>query len=154
MVLEKMFEDVPYISLCETKFAPGQGQFDPGGHDFNNLFKAILGDALCQISKLWASWLWRRRYLNEFPIYPYVKTKFAPGQSQFDPGGHDLNNLGKGPKGDASRQISKLWASGFWRRKFLKVFPIYPYVKLSLPCGRVNLTPVFMIWKKNFVEVH
>ena len=56
MVLEKkIFEGVPYISLCETKFALGRGQFDPGGHDLNNLGRGPLGDASRQISKLWAS---------------------------------------------------------------------------------------------------
>ena len=47
---KKNFEGVPYISLCETKFAPRQGQFDPGGHDLNILGRAPLGDASCQIS--------------------------------------------------------------------------------------------------------
>ena len=30
---EKIFEWFPYVSLCETKFAPGRGHFDTGCHN-------------------------------------------------------------------------------------------------------------------------
>ena len=42
------------------------------------------------------------------------------GGVQSDPGGHDLNKLDRGPLGNAACKISKLYASWFKRRRFLK----------------------------------
>ena len=49
---EEDFLRFPYITLCKTKFAPGQGQFCPWGHNLNNVGRGPLDDATCQISKL------------------------------------------------------------------------------------------------------
>jgi len=44
--------------------------------------------------------------------FPYViQCKIVtPGRDQFWPQGHNLNNFGRGPLGDALYQIWKLWA--------------------------------------------
>ena len=46
----------------------------------------------------------------------------SPGAGQFRPGGRHLYKLGRKPFGDASYQISKLWAMWFLRRRFFKIF--------------------------------
>ena len=42
----------------------------------------------------------------------------------FWPKGNNLNNLGRGPQGQAMYQISKAWAFCFQTWRFLKCFPI------------------------------
>ena len=50
----------------------------------------------------------KKKIFKVFTIYFYMKTDVPRGGSQFDPGGHDLNNLGRGQLGNAACKISKL----------------------------------------------
>ena len=53
----------------------------------------------------------------------------APGWGHFLPQGNNLDNLGRGPLGEAMYQISKAWALCFKTRRFFKFFPIWIYEK-------------------------
>ena len=57
----------------------------------------------------------------------------APGWGHFWPQGNNLNNLGRGPPGEAMHQISKAWAFCFQTKRFLKFFPVWLYVKEVTP---------------------
>ena len=58
-----------------------------------------------------------------FPIQAYVKHA-TPGAGPFWPEGYNLNKLGRGPLGDATYQILKLWALWFQTRRYFMFFPI------------------------------
>ena len=64
-----------------------------------------------------------------------------PGRDLFWPQGNNLNNLGKGPLGEAMYQISKAWAFCFQTRRFLKFSPIWIYVKQVTPGAGPFFTP-------------
>ena len=68
-----------------------------------------------------------------FPIQAYVK-HVNPGASQFWPQGYNLNKLGRGSLGDASYQISTLYALWFQTRRF---FHGFPYISLCKQCDPV-----------------
>ena len=76
----------------------------------NNLGTSPLGDASYQISKLCTFSFQRRRILKFSFFVPMFRTCDPPGPGQFGPQGHHMNNLGRGPLGDATYQISKLYA--------------------------------------------
>ena len=63
-----------------------------------------------------------KQIFKVFTIYLYVKL-ICPGRGQFDPRGHDLSKLGRGPLGNATCKISKLQVFWFILRRFFKVFP-------------------------------
>ena len=65
----------------------------------------------------------------------------APGRDRFLASGQYLNNLGRGPLGEAMYQISKAWAFCFKTRRFLKFFPIWVYVKQVTHGAGPFLTP-------------
>ena len=67
-----------------------------------------------------------------FKIFFLSFTYISLGRGQFWPRGHDLNKLGKGPLGNTTCQISKLWAFWFILRRFLKIF----LCKIKWPLGR------------------
>ena len=58
----------------------------------------------------------------------------TPGWGQFWPQGHNLNKLGRGLLGDATYQISRLFAMWISQEDcFHVVFPIKAYVKDVTP---------------------
>ena len=64
---------------------------------------------------------------KKIPIQAYVKHVThggGGGGGQFWPQGYNLNKLGRDSLGDASYQISRLYALWFQTRKFFMVFPI------------------------------
>ena len=66
---------------------------------------------------------------------------WPPGWGQFWPHGHHMNKLGRGPLGDATYQISKLWAFfHFQRRKILKSVFFVPILQLVTPKAGPVLT--------------
>ena len=50
-------------------WALGQGHFWPQGNYLNNLARGLLDEASYQISKTWALWFKRRRFLKVFPMF-------------------------------------------------------------------------------------
>ena len=58
---------------------------------------------------------------EDFYRFSYEKL-ISPVAGAFVAWGHNLNNLVRGPLGDAACQISQVWALWFQRRRFLKVF--------------------------------
>ena len=56
------------------------------------------------------------------------------------PRGKNLNNIGRGPLGEAMYQILKAWAFSFKTRRFLKFFHIWVYVKQVTPRAEPFLT--------------
>ena len=57
---QKIFKDFTMRKLI----SPRAGHFGPGGHYLNELSKTLIGDATCQISKLWAVQFQTRLFLN------------------------------------------------------------------------------------------
>ena len=106
----------------EKLISPRAGPFWARGHNLNKLGKAPLGDAGYQISKLWALWFQRRRFLKS-----YYEKLISPRAGPFLARGHNLNKLGKAPLGDAACQISKLSALWFQR---IKIFLRFSYISL------------------------
>ena len=65
----------------------------------------------------------------------------APEWGHYGPQGNNMNNLGRGPLGEAMYQISKALAFCFQTRRFLKFFPIRVYVEHLTPGAGPFLTP-------------
>ena len=65
----------------------------------------------------------------------------GPGQGNFWPRGHNLNNLSRSPLDEATYHISNIWAFWFQSRRILKVFPMLVYVKHVGPWARPFLWP-------------
>ena len=55
--------------------------------------------------------------------------------------GHIMNKLGRGPQGDATYQISNLYAIQYQRRKILKMSFFVPMFQLVTPGAGPVLTP-------------
>ena len=60
-----------------------------------------------------------------FHISPYISLckTCNPGVESFKPRGQNLNKSGRGPLGDASYQISRLYPYGFREEDFFMLFP-------------------------------
>ena len=100
----------------------GAGQFWPLGYNLNKLGRGSLGDASYQISRLYALWFQTRRFFYGFPYISLCK-QCDPVAGNFQPQGHNLNKLGRGPLGDATYKISRLYA--LWvQTRFYHVFPL------------------------------
>ena len=65
----------------------------------------------------------------------------TPGQGHFWPKGHNLNKHGRGLLGDATYQISRLYALWFQTRRFVHAFPHKAYVNNATPGARLVLAP-------------
>ena len=61
--------------------------FDPTGHDWHNLCRGKLAIAPYQISRLWALWFQKRRFLYIFFLFLFIhfliKTYMLPWQPEF-----------------------------------------------------------------------
>ena len=62
------------------------------------------------------------KFLSIQNIYKNYETGEPPGQGQFWSLGHNLNTNGRGPLGDATYQISRLYALWLQMRRSFKVF--------------------------------
>ena len=84
---------------------------------------SVLSQALYHCASLFQPYGFRQDFFMVFPIRAYVK-HVTHGAGQFWPQGYNLNKLGRGSLGDASYQISRLYALWFQTRRFFMVFPI------------------------------
>ena len=119
--------------------AQRQDHFWPQGNNLNNPGRGPVGEAVYQMSKAQAFWFQIRRFLKVFSIC-LCKICQPKGGAIFWPQGN-LNNLGRGPLGEAMYQISKAWAFCFQTRRFLKFFPTRVYVKQVTPWHRPIFDP-------------
>ena len=71
-----------------------------------------------------------RRYFHVFRKKAFVK-HVTQGAGPLWPQGHTLNKVGKGPLGDATYQISRLYALWFPTGRF---FHVFPYISLCKTC--------------------
>ena len=62
------------------------------------------------------------------------------GRGYFKSQGHNLNKLGRGPQGDNTYQISRLWAFLFLTRFFFQFCSSITYIKHVSP-GAVRFWP-------------
>ena len=94
--------------MCDPQ---GQASFDPQGYG-----RGPQGDATYQISNLFASSyipnmkalslpVSKKKNFEIFFLCSYVPNCDLQGRASFDPGGHLMNKLGRGPQGDAIYQI-------------------------------------------------
>ena len=77
-----------------------------------------------------------------------------PGRGHFSPKGYNLNKLGRGPLGDATYQISRLYTVyALWlkTRRFSHVFPYISLCKTCNPQSGAIFGPRDIIWT-NLVE--
>ena len=82
---------------------------------------------------------------EDFSMFPYMslcKTCDPQGRDNFYPQGDHLNKLGRGPLGDATFQISRLWALWF---QTSRLFLCFPYISLCIitcdPWGHAIIGP-------------
>ena len=71
----------------------------------------------------------------------------------FRPQGDNLNNLGRCPLGEATYQISRLYALCFQTRRFFMFFLCISLCRTCDPWGQASIGPRGVIWT-NLVEVH
>ena len=106
----------------------------------NKLGRGALGNATFQISKPHVFQFQTGRILKLVcfvPMFHHV----TPGEGPILTQGHHINTLGRGPKGDATYQISKLYAFQFQRRIILKMILLIPMFSLvSHGAGQVLTT--------------
>ena len=62
----------------------------------------------------------------------------TPGQGHFWRQGHNLNKIGRGPLGDATYRISRLYALWFQTRRFLK-FHLENLFLVHVTCNRLDM---------------
>ena len=65
----------------------------------------------------------------------------SAGRSQFLSQGYHMNKLGRGPQGDATYKISKLYAFQFQRKRILKFDVFVSTFKFVTPRAGLVLTP-------------
>ena len=93
-------------------------------------------------------------------LVPMYKLVTPPGGVSFDPQEHHMNEHGKGPGGDATYRISKLYAFQFQRRKVLSLpfFFIYLFIYLFIFffffCSYVPICDLGTSYELTLVEVH
>ena len=76
-----------------------------------------------------------------------------PGQGQFGPQGHHMNNLGRSPLGDTTYKISKLCTFQFQRRRIIRLSFFVPMFQTCDPRGGASFDLRDIIWTI-LVEVH
>ena len=64
-----------------------------------------------------------------------------------------LNKLGRGSLGNATYQISNIWAKWFWRRRFLNIFLCFLWFEPRTPWRGAILDPGTLVWT-NLVKDH
>ena len=64
-----------------------------------------------------------------------------------------LNKLGRGPLGNATYQISNIWAMWFLQRRFLNIFLCFSMVRTKDPLRGAILDPGTLVWT-NLVKDH
>ena len=143
-VSEKKYSEVfipsSYAQTCDPL---EWGKFWAKGHHMNKLGRGALGKSTYQISKLHAFQFQRGRILKLVFFVPMSTTPMfhlgVPRRGQFWPKRHHMNKLGWSQQGDATYQISKLYAFHFQRR--IWKFAVFVSIVNSWPGAGSVLTP-------------
>ena len=93
---------------CSNLWPPEWGQFSPQGYHMNRI--DIVPNIIVQGQMIKALLLLvsEKKNFKVFLLCSYVSNMWPPGQGPIWPQGHHMNNLGRGPLGDATYEISKL----------------------------------------------
>ena len=93
-----------------------------------------------------------KKNFKVFLLCSYVSNLWPPGRGQFWPQGHHMNNLGRGPLGDATYQISKLYAFYIRRRSFSKILLFFHFGchgNQSYDWNSISWTPLVELHPRN-----
>ena len=127
---QKNFKVSFFVSVFKVVTLPRWGQFWPQGHHMNKLGKGPIEDATTKYQMSMPS-----SFREEFWSFPFLFPICDPKRDQSWPQGHYMNRLGRDPPGDATYQISKLYALQFQRNFFFEVSFFNPMFKLvTLGC--------------------
>ena len=118
----------------------GWGIFLPQGHNLNTHLKGPLSN-VTKYRRPWPCTFRQEDFVSVFLNIRVCKTCRPRGGAFLWPQGYNLNNLGRGPLGEAMYQISNPRAFWFQIRRFLKFFPIWVFVKQVTPDAGPFLTP-------------
>ena len=88
-----------------------------------------------------------------FSMYFYGLNLWPLTRSHLGPWDLHLNKLGRGSVGNATYQISNIWAMWFWRRRFLNYFYAFLWFEPRTPWHRAILDPGTLVWT-NLVKDH
>ena len=98
---------VPMFRTCDS---PGAGPVLTPGVSYEQSWYRSTRRYYIQNIKALHFLVSEKRDFKVFLLCSYVLNLWPPGQGQFWPQGHHMNNLDRGPLGDATYQISKLYA--------------------------------------------
>ena len=96
------------ITIVPTYDPPGWGQFWQPGYHMNRIDIGPNIIVQGQMIKALLLLVSEKKNFKVFLLCSYVSNLWPPGRGPIWPQGHDMNNLGKGPLGDATYKISKL----------------------------------------------
>ena len=134
---------LPSLLLLFQLMTPEWGQFSPQGYHMNRI--DIVPNIIVQGQMIKALLLVsEKKNFKVFLLCSYVSNLWPPGQGPIWPQGHHMNNLGRGPLGDATYEILKLCTFLFQRRKIFQT--CFKLVNPPPPPGAIISTI--------FVEVH
>ena len=142
-----------FYYYCSKLWPPGWGQFWPQGYHMNR--NDICPNIIVQGQMIKALLLLvsEKKNFKVFLLCSYVSNLWPPVRGPIWPQGHHMNNLGRGPLGDATYEISKLCTFYFQRRKILKFSFFVPMFRTCDPRGGASFDPRDIIWTM-LVEVH
>ena len=83
---------------------------------------------------------WSTKNFEVFLFCSYVQT-CDPGTGPILAQGHNSDQMGKGPPGDATYQIAKLYAFQFQKRRILKFVFFVPKFQPATPPGGASFDP-------------
>ena len=92
----------------------------------------------------------KKKIFEYFSMYFYGLNLRPLTRGHLGPWDLHLNKLGRGPLGNATYQISNIWAKWFWRRRFLNIFL---WFEPRTPCHGAILDPGTLVWT-NLVKDH
>ena len=147
---------------CSNLRPPGWGQFWPQGYHMNRIDKGPNIIVQVQMIKALLLLVSEKKNFKVFLLCSYVSNLWPPGWGPVWPQGHHMNNLGRGPQGDATYKISKLYAFYFKRRKILKFsffVPMFqscesPHPRSTRRCYIPNIKALhFLVSEKRNFEV-
>ena len=99
---------LPSLLLLFQLMTPKWGQFWAQGYHMNRI---DIGPNIIVQGQMIKGLLLLVSEKNNFKVFllcSYVSNLWPPGQGQFWPQAHHMNNFGRGPLGDATYEISKL----------------------------------------------
>ena len=93
---------------CSNLWPPGWGQFWPQGYHMNRIDIGPNIIVQGQMIKALLLLVSEKKNFKVFLLCSYVSNLWPLGLGPIWPPGHHMNNLGRGPLGDATYEISKL----------------------------------------------